>query len=78
MTDMQGSSQPTQVGKMKRKLKLDAIRVLFINLLNGELNSDTSEKLAEEDAMISGRKTCQEWANSWSTSTLPDASHHRR
>ncbi len=55
--------------------RLDAIHGLIMNLIDDELNTDTFKKLAEEDAMILGRKTYQEWATFWPTSTLPYASH---
>jgi dihydrofolate reductase len=57
--------------------KLDAIGDLIKELRNREeVLSDFFGKVAEEDAMILGRKTYQEWANYWPTSSYkPFASH---
>jgi dihydrofolate reductase len=54
--------------------KLDAIHGLIMSLLPTD-EEESSQKLEEEDAMILGRKTYQEWAPFWPTSTLPYASH---
>ena len=55
--------------------QLDHIHGLIMGLLDEELNHDTFLKLAQEDAMILGRRTYEAWAPFWPTSTLPFASH---
>jgi dihydrofolate reductase len=57
--------------------KLDSIEGPIMDLRKSpEVLGDFFEKLAEEDAMILGRKTYQEWANYWPTSSYkPFASH---
>jgi dihydrofolate reductase len=57
--------------------KLDAIEGLIGKFRSSpEVLSDFFERVAEEDAMILGRKTYQEWANYWPTSAYrPFASH---
>jgi len=57
--------------------KLDAIEGLIMNLRKSEeVLSDFFEKVAEEDAMILGRKTYQEWENYWPNSTYKRFASH--
>jgi dihydrofolate reductase len=55
--------------------QLDTIHGLIMDLLPSDEEEDPAEKLAEEDAMILGRQTYQQWMPFWPTSTLPYASH---
>ena len=55
----------------------DGIEVPIMKLRNTEeVLSDFFEKVAEEDAMILGRKTYQEWADFWPTSTYKRFASH--
>ena len=57
--------------------KLDAIEGHIKQFRNTEeVLSDFFDKVAEEDAMILGRKTYQEWANFWPTSTYKRFADH--
>ncbi len=56
---------------------LDAIQGFIRDLRNSEeVLSDFFGKVAEEDAMILGRKTYQEWANFWPTSSYKRFASH--
>lgn len=55
--------------------QLDTIHGLVMSLIDEELNADTFEKLAQEDAMILGCNTYQQWVPFWPTSELPYAAH---
>ena len=58
-------------------VKLDAVIDTIVQLRDtDEVEADFFGKVAEEDAMLMGRKTYEEWADYWPTSTLePFASH---
>jgi dihydrofolate reductase len=54
----------------------DAVAETIIELRGGEAGDDFFRRVADEDAMVLGRTTYEEWADYWPTSTSePFASH---
>jgi dihydrofolate reductase len=57
----------------------DAVREAIIELSDQEVEEHFSRNIAEEDAMLLGRKTYEEWLGFWPTSGIePFASHINR
>ena len=57
----------------------DAVQKAIMELGDEQVEGYFSEKIAEEDAMLLGRKTYEEWLNFWPTSEIePFASHINR
>lgn len=57
-------------------VKFDIVADTIMKLRNPEVQADFFPKVAEEDAMLLGRVTYQEWANYWPTSTYEPFSSH--
>src|ERR1700750_1004331 len=57
-------------------VQLDAVGDTIKKLRAGEVAADFSARIAEEDAMLLGRVTYQQWAGFWPTSNIqPFAGH---
>jgi len=57
----------------------DAVHKAIMELGDEQVEEYFSQKIAEEDAMLLGRKTYEEWLNFWPTSEIePFASHINR
>lgn len=56
--------------------KFDAVQAAIMELIDEQVEGDSASKIAEEDAMILGRKTYEEWLHFWPGSDIePFASH---
>ena len=59
--------------------KFDAVQPAIMKLIDGQVEAAFSSKIAEEDAMLLGRKTYEEWLHFWPGSDIePFASHINR
>jgi dihydrofolate reductase len=56
--------------------KFDAVHAAIVGLIDEQVEGDFAAKIADEDAMILGRKTYEEWLHFWPDSEIePFASH---
>ncbi|MGA7846423.1 MAG: dihydrofolate reductase family protein [Thermoplasmata archaeon] len=56
--------------------KFDAVHAAIMELIDEQVDRDSASKIADEDAMILGRKTYEEWLHFWPDSNIePFASH---
>jgi dihydrofolate reductase len=56
--------------------KFDAVQAAIMELIDEQVQGDAESKIADEDAMILGRKTYEEWLHFWPDSDIePFASH---
>ncbi len=56
--------------------KFDAVQAAIMEPIDKQVEDDSASKIAEEDAMILGRKTYEEWLHFWPDSEIePFASH---
>jgi dihydrofolate reductase len=56
--------------------KFDAVHAAIMELADEKVEGDFASKIAEEDAMLLGRKTYEEWLPFWPSSDIePFASH---
>jgi dihydrofolate reductase len=59
--------------------KFDAVHAAIMELIDEQVEGAFSSKIAEEDAMLLGRKTYEEWLRFWPDSDIePFASHINR
>jgi dihydrofolate reductase len=59
--------------------QIDAVRDAMIDLSDEQVENYFARHIAEEDAMLLGRRTYEEWLNFWPTSEIePFASHINR
>jgi dihydrofolate reductase len=57
-------------------VKLDTVHAAIMELIDEQVGEDSASKIAEEDAMLLGRKTYEEWLQFWPKSDIePFASH---
>jgi dihydrofolate reductase len=60
-------------------VQIDAVRGAIIELSDAQVEEYFQRNIADEDAMLLGRKTYEEWLNFWPTSDIePFASHINR
>ena len=57
-------------------VQFDAVVDSIMKLRNKEVLADYFAKVVEEDAMLLGRVTYQEWADYWPTSTVQPFARH--
>lgn len=57
-------------------VQLDAVIDTIKKLRAGEVSADFSARIAQEDAMLLGRVTYQQWADFWPTSTIQPFADH--
>jgi len=57
-------------------VQLDAVVDTIKRLRAGEVSADFSARIAQEDAMLLGRVTYQQWAGFWPTSTIQPFADH--
>ena len=57
-------------------VQFDAVVDTIMRLRDREVMADYSAKVAEEDAMLLGRVTYQEWVDYWPTSTVQPFANH--
>ncbi|MCI4319179.1 MAG: dihydrofolate reductase family protein [Thermoplasmata archaeon] len=56
--------------------KFEAVRAAIMDHIDDQVQGDSASKIAEEDAMLLGRKTYEEWLQFWPNSKIePFASH---
>jgi dihydrofolate reductase len=56
--------------------KFDTVHAAIMEHIDEQVESDSASKISEEDAMILGRKTYEEWVHFWPDSNIePFASH---
>ncbi len=56
--------------------KFEAVQPAVMELIDEQVERDSASKIAEEDTMILGRKTYEEWLHFWPNSDIePFASH---
>jgi dihydrofolate reductase len=56
--------------------KVDAVHAAIMELIDEQVAEDAASKIADEDAMLLGRKTYEEWLHFWPDSEIePFASH---
>src|SRR5579863_7099007 len=56
--------------------KFESVQPAIMSLIDEQVDQDAASKIAQEDAMLLGRKTYEEWLNFWPTSDIePFASH---
>ncbi len=57
-------------------VELDSVHSAIMELMDEQVQEDAAAKIAEEDAMLLGRKTYEEWRQFWPGSDIePFASH---
>ena len=57
-------------------VKFDAVHAAIMEHIDEQVDGDSASKIAEEDAMLLGRKTYEEWLHFWPDSDIePFASH---
>jgi len=56
--------------------KFDSVQAAIMELIDEQVEGDSASKIADEDAMLLGRKTYEEWLHFWPDSDIePFASH---